>query len=132
MEVTDLGTYHLLVKNCAGSDSIAVIFAVLDVKFDPNGQLPKSFALQDNFPNPFNPTTTILFAVPRLSRVEIAIYNVVGQEVRRLVDKTCSAGRYSVTWDGSNAVGGTAASGVYFYRMIAGDFIKTKKMLLLK
>ena len=95
--------------------------------------LPTAFALADNFPNPFNPTTTIQYALPQAADVELTVYNVVGQPVRTLVAEYQSAGRYAVEWDATNDSGHSLSSGLYFYRLQAGgEFLKVKKMLLLK
>jgi hypothetical protein len=101
---------------------------------DPGAQdgLPVEFALDNNYPNPFNPSTNIEYSVPRSAHVEIAIFNVTGQRVRTLVDADKAAGKYTVVWDGTNEGGGRVASGMYFYRMSAGDYVKSRKMILLK
>ena len=94
---------------------------------------PEAFALADNFPNPFNPTTTIRYALPQAADVELTVYNVVGQPVRTLVAEYQSAGRYAVEWDATNDSGHSLSSGMYLYRLQAGgEFLKVKKMLLLK
>ena len=92
-------------------------------------ELPAVFALDQNYPNPFNPTTEINFALPTAGHVSLTIYNVLGQEVERLVDKHMDAGNHTVTWEASNY-----SSGVYFYRLIADNdkFVKTNKMMVLK
>jgi hypothetical protein len=89
--------------------------------------MPTSFALNQNYPNPFNPTTQIAFDLANATHVELTIYNVLGQEVKTLVNRDMEAGSHSVEWDASNV-----SSGVYFYRIQAGDFNQTKKMMLLK
>ena len=95
--------------------------------------LPEAFALADNFPNPFNPATTIKYALPQAADVELTVYNVVGQPVRTLVAEHQSAGRYVVEWDATNDSGHSLSSGMYFYRLQAGgEFLEAKKMLLLK
>lgn len=94
--------------------------------------LPTEFALSQNYPNPFNPTTTVNFDLPNKSDVSIKIYNVLGQVVNTLVDESLEAGSYKVEWDGNNDNGLHAASGVYFYKIVAGDFVQTKKMMMLK
>ena len=94
---------------------------------------PEAFALADNFPNPFNPTTTIQYALPRAADVELTVYNVVGQPVRTLVAEHQSAGRYAVEWDATDDSGHSLSSGMYLYRLqVGGEFLKVKKMLLLK
>jgi hypothetical protein len=89
--------------------------------------LPKKFALYQNFPNPFNPTTTISFDVPKQATVKITIFDVMGREVTRLVDNDYSAGSYSVNWNAS-----PYASGLYYYRIEAGDFVAVRKLVLMK
>ena len=94
---------------------------------------PEAFALANNYPNPFNPATTIKYALPQASDVDLTVYNVVGQAVRTLVAEPQSAGRYVVEWDATNDNGHSLSSGMYFYRLQAGgEFLETKKMLLLK
>jgi hypothetical protein len=94
--------------------------------------VPSVFRLTQNHPNPFNPQTSIRFELPVASRVVLTIYNVLGQEVRKLVDRNYGPGSYDVVWDGTTASGTTAASGVYFYKLKAGAFSDVKKMVLLK
>jgi ligand-binding sensor domain-containing protein len=89
--------------------------------------LPTSTFLGQNYPNPFNPSTQIEFQLARESRVSLRVFNVVGQEVALLVNKLMDAGTHQTTW---NAIGFPA--GVYFYRLTAGDFMQSKKMILLK
>ena len=94
---------------------------------------PEAFALANNYPNPFNPATTIKYALPQAADVELTVYNVVGQVVRTLVAEHQSAGRYVVEWDATNDNGHSLSSGMYFYRLEAGgEFREVKKMLLLK
>jgi hypothetical protein len=94
--------------------------------------LPATFELAQNFPNPFNPTTTIRFGLPRESRVTLKIYNLLGEEIATLVDETRPAGFHAAVWDGRNQAGQSAASGVYVYQL-AGDGVRlTRKLLMLK
>jgi hypothetical protein len=93
---------------------------------------PKEFALNQNFPNPFNPETTIKYALAEGSRVELRIYNMVGQVIRTLVSERQNAGRYSIRWDGKDDRGLTVSSGIYFYRLTAEKFNDVKKLMLLK
>jgi hypothetical protein len=97
-----------------------------------NKVIPTAFALHPNYPNPFNPTTNISFALPIDSKVSLKLYNVAGQLVRTLVNETMPAGNHTVTWDGSNSNGEKVASGIYFYKLNAGDFSKTMKMVMTK
>ncbi|KAF0152738.1 MAG: Glycoside hydrolase starch-binding [Ignavibacteria bacterium] len=89
--------------------------------------IPTKFSLDQNYPNPFNPTTKIKFAIPADENVSLKVFNVLGQEVATLVNKQLKAGSYSFDWNASNL-----SSGVYFYRIEAGSFNQTRKMLLLK
>lgn len=98
----------------------------------PGAALPTSFDLSQNVPNPFNPTTNISFALPTTSKVNLSVYNVLGQHVKTLVDADMAAGYQTVTWDGTDNTGHSVASGVYFYKLRAADFASTKKMLMLK
>jgi len=89
--------------------------------------------LGQNYPNPFNPVTTIAYQLKEPGRVTLNIYNVAGQLVRTLVDANREAGiNYEARWDGTTRSGERVASGVYFYRLVAKDFVKTRKMVLLK
>lgn len=90
-------------------------------------ELPTTFALEANYPNPFNPTTMIRYAVPEASEVELAIYDVMGRHVMTLVEGEQQAGRYEVVFDGH-----ALASGVYIYRMRAGSFVRARRMILVK
>ena len=95
-------------------------------------QLPKQFTLAQNYPNPFNPVTRIQFDVPKPSKVTLTIYNIMGQEVTTLVTGWKNIGHYNVMWDGRDSFGQSVSSGVYMYRIRAGDFTQTRKMMLLR
>jgi len=99
---------------------------------EPIEELPTAFGLEQNYPNPFNPSTDIRFAVPQTSQVRIAIYSVLGQEVRTLFEGQKEQGVHVVRWDGKDNDGKSLSSGVYLYRMNAGTFTSTHKMLLMK
>jgi|GEM_PF-601198 len=94
--------------------------------------LPTEFALEENYPNPFNPTTTIQFALPEDASVTLEVYDATGRLVATLINSQLSAGRYESIWNGRNDAGSTVASGVYLYRLRAGSFVQTKTMLLMK
>jgi hypothetical protein len=94
--------------------------------------MPRSFALHQNVPNPFNPTTRIRFDLPEAADVRLVIYDVSGRKIRELASGTMAAGAREVTWDGRDAGGRAAASGIYFYRLDAGRFTQTRKMILLR
>lgn len=92
-----------------------------------NSTTPTSFALMQNYPNPFNPTTTIRFTIPEKVKVTLDVYNLIGQKVATLVNDELNAGQHEVKFDGSNL-----SSGIYLYKIQAGDFVSVKKMLLIK
>ena len=91
---------------------------------------PEVYTLRQNYPNPFNPTTTIEFAIPKFGLVTLTVYNILGQEVATLVTEKLTAGKYKYDWDASRPAG--MASGVYLYRIQAGNYIEVKKMILLR
>lgn len=93
---------------------------------------PLTYELQQNFPNPFNPETRLYFSLPETQDVQLVIYNMLGQKVRTLVDERVSMGRHVVNWDGRNDAGVLVPTGIYIYRIKAGDFIDHKKMTLMK
>lgn len=92
-----------------------------------NNNVPEKFTLYQNYPNPFNPNTTINFDLAKNTNAKIILFDILGREVITLVDEYMKAGSYKYEFDGSSI-----ASGVYFYKIIAGDFIDTKKMTLVK
>jgi hypothetical protein len=95
--------------------------------------MPAEYALEQNYPNPFNPSTQIAFTIPEASNVTLEIYNMLGEKVSTLVDsRRLSAGRYEYTWNGKDNFGGRLSSGVYLYRIQAGEFVQIKKMMMLK
>ena len=99
---------------------------------EPLLRIPETFALYQNFPNPFNPSTIIRYDVPRSSHVTIRVYDMLGHVVKTLVQGEVEAGAHSVEWDGRNQRGERVSSGIYFYRIEAGSFTKTMKMILAK
>ena len=94
--------------------------------------VPTEFALHNNYPNPFNPITTINYDLPQDGSVRLIIYDVMGREVTRLVNGFTPAGYHSVRWDARNKMGENVSAGVYFYHLQSGAFVKTQKMVLLK
>lgn len=94
--------------------------------------MPEQFALQQNYPNPFNPETKIRYFLPEAAEVRVTIFNTLGQRIRILVDARQDVGTYDVTWDGRDDVGAQQPSGVYYYRIRADDFVRSRAMLLLK
>ena len=119
--ITD-GTYKL-----SGGFWANNVFAVTAVQPNTSTNLPVSFNLYQNYPNPFNPSTVIKYELPKSSFVTVKLYNLLGSEIKTLVNGYQQTGVYSITFDGSNL-----SSGVYLYRIIAGNYSQTKKMILLK
>jgi hypothetical protein len=100
---------------------------VTAVENEPYASLPNRFSLDQNYPNPFNPSTTIVYTLPKESRVTLKIYNLLGQEVRTLIDQVQTAGRYVRQFHA-----GELSSGVYLYRLVTEAGVQTKKMILVK
>ena len=98
----------------------------------PQVDLPKTFALYNNRPNPFNPETVIAYDLPKIAQVELVVYNIMGQKIKTLFNGQRNAGRFDVVWDGTNDAGMQVASGVYIFTIKAGDFIQSNKMMLLR
>jgi hypothetical protein len=98
----------------------------------PTASLPAEYALLQNYPNPFNPDTDIQYQIPQAGWVKLTIYNVLGQEISTLVDGPREAGNYTVRWFGTDGQGRELGSGIYFYRLSAGDFTAVRKMVLMK
>jgi len=123
----------LVLQDAVLSDPAAAKVRVKGIDEDP-GVLPRAFELHQNFPNPFNPSTTIRFDIGTAAgeNVVLDVFNVLGQHVRRLANAERSAGRYEVEWDGRDARGHPVATGLYLYRLQVGNEVETKKMLLLK
>jgi hypothetical protein len=124
---------YIELSNASLADDNYGINQVASLGFARVQTRPENFALGNNYPNPFNPETTIKYQLPEAADVKLEIYNVVGQVVRTLVAEHQTAGRYVVQWDASNDNGQSLSSGIYFYRVQAGsEFQQVKKMLLLK
>ena len=113
------------------SDSIADAIPGSTPKAVAN-RLPQRLSLSQNFPNPFNPTTVIRFELPHATKVNLVIYNTLGQVVRTLVNEQRARGAHQVQWDGKNVDELDVASGLYFVRMKAGDFVGVRKMVMLR
>jgi predicted CXXCH cytochrome family protein len=97
-----------------------------------SNEIPIRFEISQNYPNPFNPTTNINFSLPRAENVLIKIYDIMGKEVKTLVNEKMAAGKFKVDWQSNNNEGKIVSSGVYFYKITAGNFVDTKKMILVR
>ena len=132
---TNGGTYDFCVgaRYTTGESSLICEEGV-EVPFgDVNDNLhPITFDLHQNFPNPFNPVTSIGYDIPEACEVQISIYNVLGQQVKTLVNEAHQPGYYSVQWDGTNSAGTVLPNGLYIYTIDAGNFSSVKKLVLMK
>ncbi len=130
------GTWTILAKDGTDSTFAADPFTLtLDASTlanDPDDLLPVQFALRQNYPNPFNPSTTLRLEVPQVRQVQMIVYDLLGQEVVRLLDREMQPGYFDVVWDGRTTSGAAVAAGVYFARVVTPDYSRTIKMLLLK
>jgi hypothetical protein len=115
----------------SAGQSVAVPMAAdgiqIGVADEISGDIPAEFSLNQNYPNPFNPSTSIQFGIPESSDVKLEVMNMLGQRVALLVDENRGAGLYTVAFDASNL-----SSGMYLYRLQAGNFVQTRKLTLIK
>jgi len=132
MYIRDAESVTPIIRNHIFKDVIAWFQNETNADITGDETTPAAYGLAQNFPNPFNPATTIKFDMKAKGHVAIKIYNVAGQLVRTLVDEVYEAGHHQVTWDGTNNIGSKVASGVYFYKMETKNFSQTKKMVLLR
>lgn len=107
-------------------------FPPMAIASGQDAETPYEYRLFSNYPNPFNPTTTISYSLFSASKVELKIYNALGQEIRMLVNARQPTGTHRVEWDGRDDNGNLAASGLYFYQLRAGSFVETRKMILIR
>ena len=105
---------------------------VIEHRLEISSSLPKEYSLHNNYPNPFNPATTIEFDLPVSGDVKLSIYNLLGEEVATLINGNLEAGKHSVVWEGMNNSKNLVSSGVYFYSIKAGSFNAVKKMILIR
>lgn len=114
------------------SDPVEIIADVASSSEHKNNQTPRSFELGQNYPNPFNPTTTFVYAVARQVHITLEIYDVLGRKVRTLVGEIQSPGYYETSWDATDEMGESVATGLYLARFQAGDFQQVRKIVLQK
>ncbi len=119
------------VKICKNNFALINLILTLSGTEESNST-PQVFELEQNYPNPFNGSTQISYQLPEASLVKVRVYNALGQEIRTLVNQTQEAGFYKFNWDAKDEKGSDVGSGIYFYRMEAKDFVKTRKMIFLK
>ena len=141
--IEDGGVLVELCFKCKGSPENAKFTTIEGIFMDTEGEmhalesaevvlLPQEFVLLQNFPNPFNASTAIGYQLPEASEIRLSVYNLLGQEVRRLVEGEVEAGTHVVLWDGRDENGTPVGSGIYFYRLKAGEVVRTRKALLLR
>lgn len=123
------GTDHLETGGFWAWSPWGVVVEVEEERIEP---VPSTYVLSQNYPNPFNPQTSIRYQLPEARHVSLVVYNVTGQEVCRLMDGVQGPGEFEVTWRGVDETGRPVASGIYFYRLVCGEFQQVRKMLLLK
>ena len=104
----------------------------IEIRYDGAPGIPLDYSLSQNFPNPFNPSTSVQFTVPQEGLVTIKVYDMLGQDVATLFSGNAQGGTYTLNWDGKDNSGNSVSSGNYVYKMTAGDFIQSKKMTFLK
>ena len=97
-----------------------------------SANIPYTYELSQNYPNPFNPITNIKYSIPKNSIVSLTIYDILGRQIIQLIDKEISAGAHNILWDGKNNTGEFVSTGIYYYKLEADNFVKTRKMILLK
>ena len=138
LRIGETKTYSIAcIPGAAGPDNVQesrnAYATVTSLRNPDMPEVSTGFSLYANYPNPFNPTTTISYALPVRGKVKLAIYNLLGQQIRTLVNAEQPAGVHQVQWDGRNDAGKQVSSGIYFYQLKAGNsFLETKKMVLLR
>jgi hypothetical protein len=135
--ITPGENYYYMLGLADFSDSLGLFGPIMvsartDVAGGGEDLLPSRYGLSQNYPNPFNPETTIEYQIPNISPVQMTVFNILGQQIRTLVDEVREAGQHRVIWDGRDESGRPVASGVYFCHLTAGSYRQTRKMTLLK
>jgi hypothetical protein len=130
--IVDIDKNEITVTGVTGFSVWGITDSQNAVDVEEENMMPKGYVLNQNVPNPFNPTTTISFALPASESVSLRVYNIKGELVATLIDRHLAPGYKEITWDARDDLGKTVASGVYFYRLVAGSFVQTKKMVLLR
>ena len=126
-ETNPFATIQTAIDSASNGDTVLVYMDII------NGiGVPKRFSLHNNFPNPFNPVTTLRYDLPENGHVNITIYDMLGREVKTLINQTQDAGYKSVIWNATNDYDKPVSAGIYLYQVQVGEYISTKKMVLLK
>ncbi len=129
--VADTFSVSLTVAGPNGADTLVrenyIIVTDPTLISNPSNRIPAQFKLYNNYPNPFNPITNIEFSIPKPEFVSLKVYNILGEEVAMLISEQLGAGDYKHDWDATGL-----ASGIYLYKIQAGDFTETKKMILMR
>ena len=107
--------------------NISVLVTGVDEKITNTDNNVSYFSLKQNYPNPFNPITRICYSIPEISNVTITVFDILGNEIETVVNEDKPVGTYEITWNAANL-----PSGIYFYRLQSGEFVETKKMVLMK
>lgn len=111
----------------------AIPEGIIDIRYSKNESgIPRSYELYQNIPNPFNPVTVIRFSLPEPTPTRLEIYNIRGERVLVLINQFMDSGEHYINWDGQNSEGRSVSSGIYFYRLVAGDFVQTRKMVMIR
>ena len=124
--------YKVAAFDLHGNEGPYALLRPVDVTAEESQDMPKATYLVQNYPNPFNPTTTIMFGLREAVYVTLRVYDASGRLVKVLVEGKRDIGHHKVVWEGADDHNNSVASGVYFYRLVAGDFIQTRKMVLLR
>ena len=133
----DAGNYNgeiFIISNDPDNGYVTIPLSVTvnGMSSENDALLPEEFALHKNYPNPFNPVTTLRYDLPQNSMVNIKVFDMLGREVKTLVNQVQDAGFKSIIWNATNNIGQPVGAGIYLYQIQAGDYIQNKKMVLLK
>ena len=129
---TGVDSSHMLFAEPLTAQQMSLLSIPISSVAGNDGAVPSTFALEQNYPNPFNPTTTINFTLPTTGEVKLRVYNLLGEQVRTLINGSYVAGAHSVEWDGRNDNGVPLSGGMYIYRLEADNQVQSRKMILLK
>ena len=125
------GEAAFYINDFQSEETLSLNKSLIEINIEESN-IPEGYNLENNYPNPFNPTTTINYTIPKGGNVRLEIYNSLGEIVNILQDSYQDAGNHSITWTGKDSNGNSLSSGIYFYRLISNDFVQVKKMTFLK